>query len=117
MPKTLSPEVGGFLLFAIVLLVVGTIGGMRVATKAGYPAWVSLLFLVPVVDLVVLVVVAFSKWPVERRLEQVSRYRPAGQPRGPVAVSPAFTGQARQAASWSQPLGSRGSWDPIKRAL
>jgi hypothetical protein len=55
------------------------VGGMRVATKAGYPAWVSLLFLVPVVDLVVLLVVAFSKWPVERRLEQATRYRPSAQ--------------------------------------
>jgi hypothetical protein len=102
MPKTFTPEVGGFLLFALALLVLATTGGMRIATKAGYPSWVSLLFFVPVVDLVVLLVVAFSKWPVQRRLEQAVSRRYSGQAFASSGASPAFAGQAGQSGSWGR---------------
>jgi len=117
MPKTFTPEVGGFLLFALALLVLATIRGMRIAAKAGYPSWVSLLFLVPVVDLVVLLVVAFSKWPVQRRLEQAVSRRYSVQVFASSAASPAFAGQARQSASWGRAQSPGASWDPLKRGL
>jgi|SRR5579875_283547 hypothetical protein len=116
MPKTVTPEVAGFIFFALALMVLATVGGMRVATKAGYPAWVSLLFLLPVVDLVVLLVVAFSKWPVERRLEQATRYRASAQSLGGLA-SPALAGRAQEPSYWGRPQPARPSWDPLKVRL
>ena len=35
----------------------------KIFAKAGFSPWLSLLILVPVVNLVVLYVVAFSRWP------------------------------------------------------
>lgn len=112
---TLAPEVAGFLVFTLALFVVGAVGGMRVASKAGYPGWVALLFLVPVVDLVALLVVAFSKWPVERRLEQATRRsRPYGTGVPTSMPVPAMAGQARQAPSWDRAPRAGRSWDPIR---
>lgn len=39
----------------------------RICTKAGYPGPLSLLILVPLVNLVFLYVLAFSEWPSHRR--------------------------------------------------
>jgi len=38
----------------------------RIATKAGYSGALSLLTLIPVVNIVIIWVFAFVKWPVER---------------------------------------------------
>ena len=38
----------------------------RIATKAGYPGALSLLTLIPLVNIIVIWVFAFVKWPVER---------------------------------------------------
>jgi hypothetical protein len=35
----------------------------QILRKAGYPGWLSLLALVPVVNIVMLYVFAFSEWP------------------------------------------------------
>ena len=39
----------------------------RICTKAGYSGWLSLLVLVPIVNLVLLYFLAFAEWPLERR--------------------------------------------------
>ena len=39
----------------------------KICTKAGYSGWLSLLALVPLVNLVMLYILAFSEWPLERR--------------------------------------------------
>ena len=44
----------------------------RIARQMGYSGWVSLLFLFPFIDLLVLLYLAFSRWPV---LEEVERLR------------------------------------------
>ena len=38
----------------------------RICVKAGYPGWLGLLVLVPVVNLFFLYFLAFSQWPIER---------------------------------------------------
>ena len=118
MTRTVAPEVVGFLLFALALFVVGAVGGMRVAAKAGYPGWVVVLFLVPVVDLVVLLVVAFSKWPVERRWEHAMR-RLCSHGGGVVISQPApvFAERARQSPSENRAPRAGRSWDPMRGRL
>ncbi len=62
----------GFL-WAIVcfaLLILGLVINWKIASKAGYSGALSLLMLVPLVNLVVLLVFAFAEWPVERALQE-----------------------------------------------
>jgi hypothetical protein len=54
------------IIFAIVLAV-WLVPGWRIATKAGYSGWLSLLLLIPVVNVVLIWVFAFVKWPVESK--------------------------------------------------
>ena len=44
----------------------------RLVSKTGSPTWLSLLFLVPLVNVILLLVFVFSEWPVEQEL---ARYR------------------------------------------
>lgn len=41
----------------------------RIARQAGYSGWLALALLVPVLNLVMLCVFAFSTWPVKRRVQ------------------------------------------------
>ncbi|MDQ2980202.1 MAG: hypothetical protein M3R62_13380 [Acidobacteriota bacterium] len=43
----------------------------RISTKAGYPGVMSLLFFVPVVNVIVLWLAALSEWPIERQLREL----------------------------------------------
>ena len=42
----------------------------KIAAKAGYSGALSLLLLIPIVNIIVFIVFAFSKWPVLQELEQ-----------------------------------------------
>jgi len=41
----------------------------RICSKAGYPRALGLLILIPIVNLILLLFLAFAKWPIERELE------------------------------------------------
>ena len=41
----------------------------RIVSKAGYSGALSLLLLIPLVGWLMMIVFAFSKWPIEQRLE------------------------------------------------
>jgi len=97
--------------FGLALFVLGTVGGMKVVAKAGYPAWLAALFAIPGVDLVILMVIAFSKWPVQRRLEQVQRVPATAGANWAAAPEPAG---AALGTSWGWSPAFRRSWDPIK---
>jgi hypothetical protein len=111
----LSPRPEDFVVFALVLFALLTLAGTRAVAKAGYPSWVALLFVVPVVDLVILLVIAFMKWPVERRLELAEqRARPGGEGLGGSPAVPVYAGSASRLPpnGWSKQV--RGSWDPMR---
>ncbi len=72
MPLVLTVVVLAAALLAIALVV-------RVVRKAGYSPWWSIGVFVPGVNLVLLVMFATVRWPVERRLEDAER-RLAGAP-------------------------------------
>ncbi len=62
---------GGFgclLLVGLVILVFFPL--WRICTKAGYPGVMSLLFYIPVVNFVMVWVMALSEWPIERALRE-----------------------------------------------
>lgn len=58
----------------------------RIFSKAGYSGAMSLLMLVPLANIVMLFVLAFSEWPAERELNQLraqvypQQYPPQGYP-------------------------------------
>ncbi len=61
------------LLVLVVIILVIIVPAWRIVSKTGYPGVLSLLFLVPVVSIIMLFVLAFSKWPIEKQLEESRR--------------------------------------------
>ncbi len=61
-----------FAFFAIIFIITFAftiIIQWKIATKAGYSGPMSLLMLIPMVNLIVLCIFAFSEWPIERALK------------------------------------------------
>jgi len=70
---------GSFLLFGLIALVAlafTIVIQWRIASKAGYPGALSLLMLVPFVNFVILIMFAFSEWPIERALRAGAGFAP-----------------------------------------
>jgi uncharacterized membrane protein YhaH (DUF805 family) len=53
----------------LALIVLTFVVNWRIVSKAGYSGALSLLLLIPLVGWIMMVVFAFSKWPIEQRLE------------------------------------------------
>ena len=62
-------QVLGFLGVYAVVLLVAVVVYVTIVRKAGYSGWWVLTLLVPVVNLVMIAVFAFSEWPVTRELK------------------------------------------------
>ncbi len=61
----------GFLgVVILVSLVFGVIIYWRIASKAGYAGAMSLLMFVPFVNFIIIIMFAFTEWPIERRLRE-----------------------------------------------
>ena len=71
--------------FVIVLIavVVGILPYWKIFSKAGFSGWMSLLMLVPLLNLVVLYIVAFSQWNVQSNLYQQQVPSPTQLPKHP----------------------------------
>lgn len=54
-------------LIIIVWLAAFLVPAWRIAAKAGFPGALSLLLLIPLLNVVLIWIFAFIKWPVERR--------------------------------------------------
>jgi hypothetical protein len=74
-----------FLFFVAVATVVAVIPYWMIFKKAGFSPWLSLLFFVPVANIIVLYVVAFSEWKVVPVAQLQPAYPP---PYPPVPHSP-----------------------------
>ncbi|HEX9780807.1 MAG TPA: hypothetical protein VGB20_06290 [bacterium] len=62
----------GWLLILFALLVgFGSFVWWRIFSKTGYPGVLGILMLVPLVNLVLVLMLAFSQWPLERRLRDL----------------------------------------------
>lgn len=71
-----------FLAIDIAIGVLTLVAGVKVISKAGYSGWWILITLVPFVGFVMFLVFAFSKWPVEVRLEAAERSNRQSGPHG-----------------------------------
>lgn len=65
-------------IFSLAVLVFFIIVYWRIAAKAGYNGALSLLLLVPIANIVLICVFAFSEWPVLRELKQLRQQVAAG---------------------------------------
>jgi hypothetical protein len=112
-----------FLVIELGISVLTIVAGVKVISKAGYSGWWVLITLVPIVNFVMFLVFAFSKWPVHERLEAAERSRQSGGHMGPYAWDP-YGGGGRSTVggqpAWGQPAGSPGgspgpqSWDYLR---
>ena len=91
---------GFFLLVDLVFVVVAIVAATKILSKAGYSPWFSLLLLIPLVNFVMILVFAFSDWPVDKELR---RYRQGGYGPGPGGY---------QATQWPPPPPGYGPGQP-----
>jgi hypothetical protein len=54
-------------LIVVVWLALFLVPAWRIAAKAGFPGALSLLLIVPLLNIVLIWIFAFIKWPVEKR--------------------------------------------------
>lgn len=57
---------GGHWLVMLLGAVVVLVPFWKIFSRAGFSGWLSLLMLVPLINLIVLYVIAFSNWPARR---------------------------------------------------
>ena len=80
-----------WLIFVVVFLgffILHLIINWRIAEKAGYGGAMSLLMLIPLVNYVILLIFAFSEWPIETRLKAMGGTPP---PAGGASLVPGTT--------------------------
>ena len=71
---------GGVVIIELISVIVVIVAGIKILPKLGYSPWFALLVLIPLVGWVMILVFAFSDWPVDKELR---RYRQGGYGPGP----------------------------------
>ncbi len=56
----------GFGLIWLLAVLIGVVPIWRICTRVGHSPWLSLLILVPLINLIFIYWLAFSKWPSEK---------------------------------------------------
>ena len=59
-----------WMLVCLGLLILGLIINWVIAAKAGYSGALSLLMLIPLLNIIILLVFAFSEWPIQQQLRE-----------------------------------------------
>ena len=81
----------------------------RIAERAGYNPWIALLAIVPGANLILLLIFAFSEWPIQRELAAL-RAQPGGM--GPGGGPVGTTGAYGEASSGYLPGKGQGPITP-----
>ena len=88
-----GPAGAVLVLIYLAIVVAWIVGTAKIISKAGYSPWFVLLAFVPLVNLVMFFVFAFSDWPVNKELRRCREggYEPGygGYPPAPWAAQPA----------------------------
>lgn len=53
-------------IWMLVIAIVAVIPVWRICQRAGYPGWLGLLILIPMVNLALLYFIAFANWPADK---------------------------------------------------
>ncbi|MEA2663528.1 MAG: hypothetical protein QOI11_472 [Candidatus Eremiobacteraeota bacterium] len=74
---------GAFLLFGLVVFVITIAAYYVILKKTGYNPWLSLLILIPGIGgLIVLLMLIFTEWPIEREVKELRARLAMGGPGG-----------------------------------
>ena len=63
------------LIIILFVLLIPAMLAWRICSKTGFPGGLGLLMLVPVANLILLCVLAFAEWPIERKLREARQGR------------------------------------------
>jgi len=83
-PAAAALGIGLILFIALIVLVVVVLNVIiwwKVFAKTGWSGAMGLLVFVPIANLVVLLMLAFAEWPIQRELAQLRRAQNLPQPR------------------------------------
>jgi hypothetical protein len=94
---------GIILIIYLFFLVIAIVAWVKIISKAGYSGWWVLIGIVPLVGAIMFLVFAFSKWPIQQRLEAATMNN--RQPMGPDGWS--------RGGGWAPPPGPQGPQGPI----
>ena len=64
---------GLYLVFMLAIVILAIVCWCKIFGKAGFSPWMGLLMLVPFVGLIMILVLAFSEWPIQRELAMAKR--------------------------------------------
>ncbi len=78
-PSTHQTFLTVFAIVYLVFFVFSLVVAWRITAKAGYSGVLSLLLFVPFVNLVMIVIFAFRRWPIERRLDAYALQPPESE--------------------------------------
>ena len=56
----------GHWLWMLVIAILFVIPVWRICQRTGYPGWLGILILIPIINLALLYFIAFADWPVEK---------------------------------------------------
>jgi hypothetical protein len=87
----------GSAIFGLIAIIFAVVIYWRIFSKAGYSGALGILMLVPIVNLILLCVLAFAKWPIYKELDYLRQQVAQGQ-RNPVSPQ-----QYQQAAPGGYP--------------
>jgi len=62
---------GVVLLIALIVIVIAIVIWWSIFSKAGYSGALGLLMLIPIANLIVLLILAFGEWPIQRELREL----------------------------------------------
>jgi hypothetical protein len=71
-------------LFLLAILIPVFIAWVRIFTRVGWPGWLGILIVVPLVNLVLMMVLGFKEWPIEKRLKSAEGNPPSTRPVTPL---------------------------------
>jgi hypothetical protein len=82
-PEEVAPIFGGcFLLFIILAVsILKLVVFCKIYSRAGYPWAMGFLMLIPVVDAIMMLILAFSEWPIQKQVKQLQQQ--LASPTGP----------------------------------
>ena len=63
------------LIIIVVLLLIPGWLFWRICSKTGYPGALGLMAFIPLLNIFLIFILAFSEWPIERRLREISVHK------------------------------------------
>ncbi|MBC9786219.1 hypothetical protein H1S01_17285 [Heliobacterium chlorum] len=76
MSNFLAVSTIGSALFGIIVFIISVIAFWKIFSKAGFSPWMSLLMLVPVINFIAFLYLAFADWPALKGQSQQLEHQP-----------------------------------------